>query len=285
MYQDKNGNKYYKVAFHLHSNISDGKLSPEEIAAFFKNDGYDAITLTDHWRYGESKEIGGLHIISGIEYDNGPNTGTMHIVGFGMKNDPQVEKSDVRQTIIDKINESGGAAVLAHPAWSLNSVDDAKALNGFVATEIYNSVSEHGTSLRPYSDHFVDMCAVKGMYLGIFAVDDAHYYGGVDDRKGWVMVKADELTDEAIVKAVKNGDFFASQGPNLSVTRDGDTVIIETSPCDKIAVHSNCAWLSNRVKEGCGVTRHEYTFRDDEKWLRVEVRDGDKRAWSNIIVK
>ncbi len=285
MYQDKNGNKYYKVAFHLHSTLSDGKLSPEEIAETFKKDGYDAITLTDHWRFGESREIGGLHVISGIEYDNGLNCGTMHIVGFGMKNDPKTEKGVSCQEMIDGINREGGCAVLAHPAWSLNSVDDAKAINGFVATEIYNSVSEHGTSLRPYSDYFIDMCAVNGIYFGIFAVDDAHYYGGIDDRKGWVMVKADKLTDEAIVNAVRNGDFFASQGPMLSVTREGDKVIIETSPCDKIAVHSNCAWLPNRVKEGNGVTRHEYTFRDVEKWLRVEVRDGDKRAWSSIIVK
>ncbi|MBQ8254524.1 MAG: hypothetical protein IJY94_03360 [Clostridia bacterium] len=285
MYQDKNGNKYFKVAFHLHSNISDGKLSPEEIAAAFKEDGYDAITLTDHWRYGESKKICGLHIISGIEYDNGPGSATMHIVGFGMKSDPNAEKSDDRQTIIDKINGAGGCAVLAHPAWSLNSIDDAKALVGFTATEIYNAVSEAGQSLRPYSDHFVDMCAVNEMYFGIFAVDDAHYYGGVDDRRGWVMVKADELNDEAIVRAVKNRDFFASQGPMLSVTRDGDKVIIEASPCDTIAVLSNCAWLPNRVVRGDGITRHEYTFRDEEKWLRVEVRDGDKRAWSNIIVK
>ncbi len=285
MYQDKNGNKYFKVAFHLHSNISDGKLSPEEIAECFKNDGYDAITLTDHWRYGESKELGGLHIISGIEYDNGPGTSTMHIVGFGMKNDPDAENSDNRQAIIDKINGAGGCAVLAHPAWSLNSIADAKALDGITATEIYNAVSEAGESLRPYSDHFVDMCAVNGMYFGIFAVDDAHYYGGVDDRRGWVMVKADELSDEAIVKAIRNGDFFASQGPMLFVTREGSKVIIETSPCDTIAVLSDFAWLPNRVKRGSGITRHEYTFRDDEKWLRVEVRDGDKRAWSNIIVK
>lgn len=285
MYQDKNGNKYYKVAFHLHSSISDGKLSPEDIASCFKNDGYDAITLTDHWRYGKGGELCGLHIIPGIEYDNGPNYKTMHIVGFGTSRDPQAEKTDDRQTIIDKINAAGGCAVLAHPAWSLNSIDDAKALHGFTATEIYNAVSEAGESLRPYSDHFVDMCAVNEMYLGIFAVDDAHFYGGVDDRRGWVMVKADELTDEAIVRAVKNRNFFASQGPMLSVTRDGDKVIIETSPCDTIAVLSSCAWLPNRIKRGDGITHHEYTFHDDEKWLRIEVRDGDKRAWSNIIVK
>ncbi len=285
MYIDKNGDKYYKVALHLHSKLSDGALTPEEIAKCFKDDGYDAIALTDHWHYGESKELCGLHIISGIELDNGGNTHAMHIVGFGMTHNPEFKKSDDRQTIIDKINGAGGAAVLAHPAWSLNSVADAKELSGFTATEIYNAVSEAGESLRPYSDHFVDMCAVNDMYFGIFAVDDAHYYRGVDDRRGWVMVKAEELSDEAIVRAIKTRDFYASQGPDLTFKRDGNTVIIDTSPCDTIAVLSDCAWLPGRVRRGNGITHHEYTFRDDENWLRVEVRDGDKRAWSNIIVK
>ena len=33
MIYGKNGKKYYKVALHLHSTLSDGKLTPEEIAA------------------------------------------------------------------------------------------------------------------------------------------------------------------------------------------------------------------------------------------------------------
>ena len=285
MYQDKNGDKYYKIALHLHSNLSDGKLSPDEIAELYKNDGYDAIALTDHWRFREAGELCGLKIISGVEYDVGGNTQTMHIVGFGMTEDPQVEKTDDRQTIIDKINAAHGCAVLAHPAWSLNSVADATALDGFVATEIYNAVSEVGQSLRAYSDQFIDICAKNELYFGIFAVDDAHYYGGSDDRRGWVMVNADELTDEAITRAIRSKKFYASQGPNLTLKREGNTVIIDTSPCDTIAVLSSCAWLPMRVVRGENIVHHEYTFANDDKWLRVEIRDGDKRAWSNIIVK
>ncbi len=285
MYTDKFGNKYYKVALHLHSTLSDGALTPEEIALSYKESGYDAIALTDHWYYGESRELCGLRIISGAEYNLGSNTDTMHIVGFGMKADPCIDKEDSRQAVIDGINAHGGAAVLAHPAWSLNSVSETKELNGFAATEIYNAVSEEGQSLRAYSDHFIDICAVNEMYFGLLATDDAHYYRGVDDRRGWVMVKANELSDEAIVKAIKNRDFFATQGPFLDVKREGDTLIIDTSPCDKIAVLSGCAWLPNRVAEGQNITHHEYTLRGEEKWARVEIRDGDKRAWSNIFVK
>jgi predicted metal-dependent phosphoesterase TrpH len=179
MIKDKYGNKYYKLGLHIHSTLSDGKKTPEEIAEIYKNCGYDAIALTDHWNYGEACEINGMPVISGCEYNLGVAEtieGVMHIVGLGMKKDPMIEKDADRQSVIDSIIAVGGIPVLAHPAWSLNSVDDAARLHGFVATEIYNAVSEAHESLRPYSDYFVDLCANAGIYYGLLATDDAHYY-------------------------------------------------------------------------------------------------------------
>lgn len=286
MYIDNNGQKYYKVALHNHTTLSDGRLTPEEVAERYKKDDYDAISFTDHWHFGESRELCGLHIISGCEYNIGGSEtkgDVMHIVGFGMKNDPKLPRDASRQTVIDGINAEGGIAVLAHPAWSVNTVADAKALHGFTATEIFNSVSEWGQSLRAYSDHFVDACANEGLYYSILATDDAHYYN-CDECKGWVMVKADELTDEAIVSAIKRGDSYASQGPHVNAYMKDGVLKIETSPCEVIAVLSNGAWLPNRVKRGEGITEFEYVPKDMERWLRVEVRDKDgKRAWSNIF--
>ncbi len=282
MYTDSFGNKYYKVATHLHSNLSDGKLSPEEIAEVYKKEGYDAIALTDHWRFGEQKEINGLHIISGAEYDNGPGSATMHIVGLFMKHDPEVNKGDSRQKTVNKIKAAGGIAVLAHPAWSMNSIADALEVDGFEATEIYNTVSEEGQSLRAYSDQFVDMCARAGLNYGVLAADDSHYYGGIDNCRGWIMVKADELTDEALAESIKRRDFYASQGPELTVNMDNGKLIIDCSPCDIVCVLSNCAWLPNRCARG-KISHFEYTVRPEETWVRVEARSGDKRAWSNIF--
>ena len=65
MYIDKNGDKWYKVGLHTHTTLSDGKKTPEEMARIYKNAGYDAVAITDHWVYGEEKEIDGLKNISG----------------------------------------------------------------------------------------------------------------------------------------------------------------------------------------------------------------------------
>ena len=282
------GEKYYKLALHLHTTLSDGRKTPEEVAREYKADGYDAIALTDHWVYGEGGTIEGLHIIPGCEYNLGTNEtieGVMHIVSLFTKADPCLEKGAKPQEVVDAINKEGGVAVLAHPAWSLNTPSDLLELRGVVATEIYNAVSDAGQSLRPYSDYYVDICANAGVYPKILATDDAHAYDGNDNRLGWVMVKAEELTNEALADAIRRGDFYASEGPNLRVTRQGNKLIIDTSPCNIIGTLSNLSWTWGRTVRGEGLTHYEYEPCENEKWIRVEVRDAKgKKAWSNIFV-
>lgn len=282
------GEKYYKLALHLHTTVSDGRKSPEDVAKEYKADGYDAIAFTDHWKYGEGGEIEGLKIISGCEYNIGGNEtieGVYHIVSLFTEKDPSPKRDATPQEAVDKINEAGGIAVLAHPFWSVNTPEDLINLNGVLATEIYNAVSNAGQSMRPYSDYFIDLCANKGVYPYIFATDDAHAYYGNDNRLGWVMVKAEELTNEALLNAIKRGDFYATEGPSLRAYREGNKLIIDTSPCEIIGTISNLSWDRDRVLRGKDLTHFEYEIREKDKWVRVEARDKNgKRAWSNIFV-
>ena len=39
---------FYKTNLHAHTTISDGKLSPEEVKAWYKAHGYSAVCFTDH---------------------------------------------------------------------------------------------------------------------------------------------------------------------------------------------------------------------------------------------
>ena len=39
---------FYKANLHCHTNISDGKLSPEEIKAHYMKNGYSIVAITDH---------------------------------------------------------------------------------------------------------------------------------------------------------------------------------------------------------------------------------------------
>ena len=251
MHLDMFGNKRCKVGLHTHTTRSDGRVTPEESAAIYKAAGYDAIAFTDHWVYNGQEEIDGLKIISGCEYNVGSSDtigDVMHIVGIGMQSDPGFDRETAsRQAIIDGIRANGGMAILAHPAWSLNTPQDALALSGFDGVEIYNSVSNIGQSSRPYSGYFVDILANMGTAYPIIAADDTHAYNGLDDAKAYIMVRTEDNSVEQILAAIRRGDFYASQGPELHVRREGDTIIADCSPCVTINFLSNSAWVPDRM--------------------------------------
>ena len=289
MYKDNFGNNYCKVALHLHTTLSDGQLSPEEVATLYKKNGFDAIALTDHWVYSEEKTICGMPVLSGCEYNLGGSdtaVDVMHIICVMTEREPELDRATAtRQETIDKINEAGGLAIFGHPAWSVNTLEDAKALHGFGGVEIYNGISECGMNLRrAYSDYYVDMCANAGIYYNILATDDAHAYD-YDHNRGFIYVKCDTPTRENILAAIKKGDFCASQGPIISAKLEDGKIIVDTTPVSIIGTMSNGAWLPERVMRGENLTHFEYKLKNLEKWVRVEVEDSEgKRAWSNIFV-
>ena len=40
--------KFYKANMHTHTNLSDGKLTPEEVKEKYKAKGYSIVAFTDH---------------------------------------------------------------------------------------------------------------------------------------------------------------------------------------------------------------------------------------------
>jgi len=278
--------RYYKLGLHIHTTRSDGKRDPEQVIELYKKNGYDAIAITDHWKCSENGWAGDMLLLSGAEYNKKANDaieGVFHILGIGMEQDPELPRDTPAQPAIDAIRKAGGMAVLAHPAWSMNTLEQAKNLQGVEATEVYNAVSECNQSIRAYSPHFVEACANAGLYYRVLATDDAHYYDLGDACMGWVMAKMESLSRENVLKALRNGDFYATQGPELYVRREGNDIIVECSPCKTVAVMTNMTWRKDRVVRGEAITGHRYTLVGDETWYRVEVQDAEgKYAWSNI---
>ena len=75
------------VDFHLHSNCSDGLLSPEELVKESLKNNCSIIALTDHDivnDYSYMEENYNLPIISGIEFNTSINK--LHLLGYGIKN-------------------------------------------------------------------------------------------------------------------------------------------------------------------------------------------------------
>lgn len=288
MYTDMLGKKRMKTALHVHTNRSDGKLSPQEAIRYFKERGFDAVALTDHWVWNESGEMDGVKILSGCEY-NSPHgdtaRGVFHILGIGASSEPRVKDKTDAQSYIDAIRQAGGLAILAHPAWSLNTVEQVKGLNGILGTEIYNTVSGVHASNRPDSSAIVDLLANAGMCFPLIAADDCHYYDN-DAAVSYIMVDVSDgrSSQEDLVQKIAQGAFYATQGPEIHLNVEEGKAIVRCTPAAKISFYSQTAWAGDRNAYGDGITQAQYTLKPFERWIRAEVTDAQgKRAWSNVI--
>jgi hypothetical protein len=139
-------------------------------------------------------------------------------------------------------------AFLNHPnfGWAIRGEDMIRT-EELRAFEVYNGhpgVRNYGDERHPSTERLWDI--VLALRLGKhqlpvvygLATDDAHGYhafgvGKVNPGRGWVMVKAPYLTAEAIVRALEDGDFYASTGVTLEdVRREGArlTLVIRPEP-------------------------------------------------------
>ena len=100
------------------------------------------------------------------------------------------------------------------------------------------------------------------------------------------MIRAERCTEDALLAALRRGDFFASQGPSLFVERRADTLVIDCSPVSVISVQSSFSIARGHTRRGKELTHMEYDLREGERWARVEIEDAEGwRAWSNFFVK
>lgn len=287
MLTDEKGNKWYKGNLHTHTSLSDGRLSPDEVISMYRRGGYDFLALTDHWKLSETIEDKDFLLLSGCEYDTGQNAkaGIYHIVGIGMQEAPCVKKEPglAPQEIVNTIRKAGGIAILAHPAWSMNRPESLLRLEGLAGTEIYNTVSGKPWNVRPYSGWFVDALAVDGKEVPCFASDDAHFYNG-DQMKSYIMVRADSLTRESILSSIRRGDFYATQSPELYVSRVDDVIHVRCSPVSEVIFFSDTVYAEDRVVTGSGIREALYRIKPSDTFLRVELVDANGRmAWSSPI--
>lgn len=295
----KNGDRWYKGNLHTHTNLSDGKLSPEETKAYYSAAGYDFIALTDHWKFGEGseKDPSGLLVLSGAEYNfNGEDVlaGVFHVVGVGMTSDPleKIGRDSEVQNTINEILARGGAAIYAHPAWSLNTWDMLMKFENITATEIYNSVSGTPSNCRPYSGDIVDQLAARGRILNLVAVDDTHFYTG-EETLSYIMVNLGnkQLNSANIIAAIHAGDYYATQGPRFSVRLEGDGLEYvveceESDDIDRVTFFTNRPWENMRSvmrADGKPVTSARFPINEKDTFIRAEIyASNGKTGWSQI---
>ena len=280
---------FFKGNLHCHSTNSDGKLTPEEVKAFYASRGYDFLSVTDHRKIGEETHMeNGMLVLCGMEMDYFLPGEVVHLVGVGLNGEiAQHDVSRNMQSYIDLVNRYGGRAILAHPAWSLNTVTTISGLHGLAAAEIYNSASTYPwNGDRADSSNVLDAAAAHGTFLNVVASDDSHWYNGEAGRS-FTMVQAEELTQESLFAAIDAGRFYCSQGPEIyQITVENNRVHVECSPAARVIFYSNLVWANNRCVTQPGMTEAAYTAHPEngETFVRIQVMDENGlSAWSNPI--
>jgi predicted metal-dependent phosphoesterase TrpH len=99
-----NPSRFTNVDLHCHSTVSDGVLSPRDVAARAYANGVDAWALTDHDEIGglaaaaESARELGMRFITGVEISVTWANQTVHIVGLGFDADNAALAEGLRAT-------------------------------------------------------------------------------------------------------------------------------------------------------------------------------------------
>ena len=294
--------RFWRGNLHTHSNRSDGVLSPEEVCRRYRAEGYDFLALTDHFvgvygypivdtvpfRSAEFTTILGAELHAG-RMENGE---LWHILAVGLPADfaaPDVPDftplpgQESAADIAARAVAAGAFVAIAHPQWSGLTLADARQITAAHAVEIYN----HGCAVgadRADGAAMADLLLADGRRLSLIATDDAHF-SEPDHFGGWTMVKAEENTPEALLAALKRGDFYSSQGPEIHDVRiEGDRVHVACSAA--VTVIALGQGLSANAQQGQSMTKAEIAlrWRGDSPWIRVVVIDAaGRRAWSNPI--
>ncbi len=284
--------QFFKGNLHTHSTRSDGELSPAEVCRRYREQGYDFLCVSDHFRavYGfpvtDTRDFrtNRFTTILGAEVHAGANSKgePWHILAVGLPADfAPTPDNESAPELAARCRAAGAFVVIAHPQWSGLTMADVDALDSAHGIEVFNHTCLLHAD-RPDGAYLMDEAASRGRMLYACATDDAHARGVDDLFGGWVMVKAEEPAPEMLLEALKAGNFYASQGPEIHDVRlDGDVVRITSSPVARAIVVGGGS--ANRRVHGQDLTEIAVPLDGLERpWLRVTVVDAvGKRAWTH----
>lgn len=194
--------------------------------------------------------------------------------------------------MMKKGKEGGFFVTYNHPTWSLESYPEYSGYEGMDAMEIYNTGCEK-IGFNEYNCHCYDDLLKQGKRIYCIAADDNHTRGasdlgqpGCDCFGGWVCIFADKLEYETITKALEDGKFYASTGPEIIEFKIEDGyACVKTSPAHRI----NYITGSRRTEfvaahYGEFVTEARFQIRPRDYYFRIDViNDHGEHANTNAI--
>ena len=261
-----NTGNFYKANLHVHTNVSDGQMTPEDIKRIYMEKGYSIVAYTDHEVMAPHPELTDneflaltateisvndrydcdfafaktYHLNIYSPYENKSSFRSFDKSQIWLEKSLQyvtVEQSgcNYRRTygtecvneMIRMANEEGCLVSYNHPVWSQQNYSDYIGLKGLWGVELYNTACARNGYVD--SPKPLDDLLRVGERPFPLASDDAHLLN--DCFGGFLMVRAGDLSYDSIFGALKRGDFYASSGPEFhEISIEDGKVKILTSP-------------------------------------------------------
>lgn len=309
------GGKFYKANLHCHSTVSDGELSPEEIKKVYIEKGYSIVAYTDHDVLIAHPELADENFLplNGYEVEineSGDNLfryrKTCHMCFIALEPDnlkqvcyhrskylfrnavnyrdkviydeniPDFEREHTHECInemIKRARKAGFFVTYNHPNWSLENYNDYIGYDGMNAMEICNYACLAGGFLDYNEKEYDDMLRA-GKRIYCISADDNHVYPK-DFFGGYIMIKADKLEYKTVTDALLNGDFYASQGPEIyDLYFEDGKIFVSCSDAKKITLHTGSR-LHRPVMAQNGEVLNSAVFdvTHEDEYVRITITD------------
>ena len=175
--------------------------------------------------------------------------------------------------------EKGFFVTYNHPVWSLENYSDYMGYHGMHAMEIFNGDC-NAAGWNDRNDHQYDDILRGGERIYCIGADDNHNHTNPNSRRydsgwAWTVIKAKSLDYKDVTEALLAGNFYASEGPEITALwyEDGK-VHVECPDADRVTLAADMRYARVVYGEN-GTTINEADLPVDQrcKWFRITVYD------------
>jgi hypothetical protein len=309
-YINTGSGRWYKGNTHSHTHNSDGDASPEDVTKWYQGNGYNFLVLSDHNHFTDIHSfpwekrddfilIPGLELTSAFidPADSGRYAIHVHAMNVNENIECFFGNNSALETVQENINRvvrKKGLSCVNHPnfIWAINH-KDLLQIRDCRHIEIYNghpATHNNGGGGIPGMEEVWDLLLSEGLEMYGIAADDAHGYNEfhrdlANPGRGWIHVKAEELTPRAVTEAVSGGNFYSSTGVELNDIQVNERelrIIIKQRKAlydNHAPAHNNFLYtttfygINGRELAKSPSLEPVYEFRGDEEYVRAKVVD------------
>lgn len=297
--------RWFKGNLHTHTINSDGDSAPDTVARWYKERRYAFLALTDHNYFTDPQGLNAFLaardrflLVTGEEVTSRFESKPVHVNAFRLREtlEPAFGTSlvDTIQKNVDLIRGHGALPSLNHPnfGWAVTPAELA-TVRDLKLFEVYNGhpgTNDLGGGGEAGLEEMWDHLLTAGRRMWGIAVDDAHSFKEFrpdlsNPGRGWIQVRARELSEPVLLEAIAAGDFYASTGVELKdVQRGNGRLALEIAPRGNTKYTVALIGAGGKMLGESVENTAEYRLKPGEPYVRARITDSNGlMAWTQPV--